>query len=243
MLMSSILNFQFWYCAVDVGLYNHPICYIPFPKRFICFTQLISFYERFTLFYADRHQGRKLNWLIQLSKGELKTGYLSQEYTLTVSTFQMGILLQFNDQSSFTFAELLQGTSLSDEVLSPNLQLLCKAKILIKDQNYSLNFDFKSKKLRINLNVGIKSEAKQESLDMVSSVEKDRELVVQAAIVRIMKTRKVLKHVQLVQEVIQQLQSRFQPKVSAIKKCIDILLEKEYLDRVSGQIDMFSYVA
>ena len=56
-----------------------------------------------------------------------------------------------------------------------------------------------------------------------------------------MKSRKTMKHSQLVSETIAQIKNRFSPKVSDIKKCIDILIEKEYVERLEG--DDLGYIA
>ena len=78
-----------------------------------------------------------------------------------------------------------------------------------------------SKKIKINLNVPIKSVEQKDIEGLHRTIDEDRKMVIQAAIVRTMKARQTLKHALLMQEVIQQLSARFKPKIPVIK--VDII--------------------
>jgi len=207
-------------------------------------SELQPTYDAFKRFYSGQHQRRMLTWLWHLSSNELHTTYLPRKYILQTTTYQCAVLLLFNTHSVLTFDEIAAATKLDQNALHTTLLPLVKSRVLHQlDTSYSLNMDFKSKKVRVNLQIPVRSEQKAESKEVMKTVDEDRKMLLQATIVRIMKARKTLKHNLLLPEVITQVQSRFQPKVPDIKKAIDALIEKDFLQRAEGEKDLYSYVA
>jgi len=200
---------------------------------------------------------------MQFSKGEVKSKYTTTNkagYIFQCSAYQMGVLLLFNDINVLTGEGIQEGSHLNDSALKATLMSLIKTKVLLmapkdtpsitKKHKFMLNANYKNKRQRVLINMPVEKEGggggegnEQKQSETQRMIEEDRKLQIQAAVVRIMKSRKQLNHGILMSEVIQQLQNRFKPKIPLIKKCIDILIEKEYLQRVEGQKDMYSYVA
>eukprot|EP00127_Corallochytrium_limacisporum_P004999 Clim_evm22s196 gene=Clim_evmTU22s196 len=205
--------------------------------------------ERFEAFYNKKHSGRKLEWQYHRSKADIVARFNGMKYTITGWSYQTAILLMFNERDEITFDEIHQATKIQKPYLEKVIEMLFRTKLLKgpeklqDDSKIILNKDFKSKRIRINIAMALRHESKAESEETHRTIDQDRMHTVQAAIVRVMKTRKTMKHQQLIQEVIAQVSHHFKPNISVIKKQIDALLEKEYICRDEDSPGVYNYVA
>lgn len=65
----------------------------------------------------------------------------------------------------------------------------------------TLNLEYSNKRTKFRITAAVQRESPQEVEQTLSSVDEDRKLYLQAAIVRVMKSRKLMRHTALIQEV------------------------------------------
>jgi hypothetical protein len=83
-----------------------------------------------------------------------------------------------------------------------------------------------------------------ESRAAKQEVDSDREITVDAAIVRIMKATKTILHQELINRVIEVVEkTNFKPQPMYIKKRIDVLIEREYIERDERESNLYHYMA
>lgn len=206
--------------------------------------------QMYEAFYGKQFSGRKLTWLHHLSSGDIKLGYLAKTYIVNMTTFQMALLLLFEKSDSLNFKELHATTKMSEEQFPRYVQSLIDAKLLSSSTEelspesvISLNMKYSNKRTKFRIAGTVQRETPQEVEQTHHAIDDDRKMYLQAAIVRIMKSRKLLKHNQLIQEVLAQSKARFAPSIQMIKKCIESLIDKAYIERTPNTTDEYSYMA
>lgn len=186
-----------------------PLGLPPSPGPFHVPQQLEKSIQAFESFYHMQFSGRKLTWLHHLSQGELKFNYLKKPYLVTVQTYQMALLLLFEHCDTIPCKEAAASLRLSHDQLVKHAASLVDCKILNKsndseleeDTILTLNFSYSNKRTKFRVTGVLQRDAPQDAEATHRSVDEDRKMFLQAAIVRIMKSRKLLRHNQLIQEV------------------------------------------
>ncbi|CAH0549205.1 unnamed protein product [Brassicogethes aeneus] len=212
--------------------------------------QLEKSVQMFETFYHQGFNGRKLTWLHHLCQAELRLGHLKKSYVVNVQTFQMAILLLFESTDSLLCKDIRETLQLNQDQFNRHAISLIDSKLLLADAEdltpevtLRLNMDYSNKRTKFRITAAVQKETTQEVEQTMNSVEEDRKMYLQAAIVRIMKSRKVLKHNLLIQEVYAQSKVSFAPSVQLIKKCIESLIDKQYIERTPHSSEEYSYVA
>nr|XP_043632849.1 cullin-3A-like [Erigeron canadensis] len=219
--------------------------------------EILAVCEKFRTYYLGTHNGRRLTWQTNMGSADIKATFgKGQKHELNVSTYQMCVLMLFNNADRLSYREIEQAVEIPTMELKRCLQSLACAKgknVLRKepmskdiseDDDFFFNDKFSSKFYKVKIGMVVaQKESEPEKLETRQRVEEDRKPQIEAAIVRIMKARRVLDHNNIVAEVTKQLQSRFLPNPVVIKKRIESLIEREFLERDREDRKLYRYLA
>lgn len=205
--------------------------------------------ERFSKWYMGSTSHRNLSFAYSLGNAVVR-GQFKKWYDMQVSTLQAILLLRINEigDKIFTYGQIKTLTNMKDDVLKRALHSLAcgKFRVLLKDpksRSIKPNDKFKvNKKFHVPMRCVRIPMASLEPSHNKKRVKEDRSIAIEAAIVRIMKARRVLDHAQLVTEVLRQL-STFNPDPKFVKQRIEHLIDREYLERDKEKSNTYHYLS
>jgi len=207
--------------------------------------------DAFTAYYlAHGNAHRKLTW--PLSVGKVAVMFANDKgakFELTAIPLQAAVLMHFNGVAGTTpFAAVRDSVGLNELVANRILHSLACAKVrvltktgaptkVVDGDMFGVAGGFTATTRKITL-----QPPPLEERAAAESTTVDRTYVLDACIVRVMKARKTLGHSELIAEVLAQLHF-FRPDPPTIKKRIEHLIEREYLERDAANPALYNYLA
>lgn len=261
----KICNAQDWPLSMTKDYLNDAVIW-PTQLR-----PVLRQFEEFWRGGGHRNENKLLHWSARFGLVDLRITYPLRTYDITLAPAAAVVMMLFAPQSSnddgspvlafaqnrrLTYTEIQELTGLPDSELRRHLQLVAVAprlRLLVKtpmskevhnDDVFSLNPGFKSPLVKVKvLTVSASSLAKKEASEVDATIKEGRKFAVNAAIVRLMKLRRLATHNELLAEVVRILTSRFKPLVGVVKTQIDELIQNDYIRRDDDDRNLYHYIA
>jgi cullin-4 len=221
--------------------------------------------DHFTNHYMTKYQGRRMTWQYALGNCVVRAAGFNKTYELVVGLVQALVLVEFAAGESKTLPALMQAVGLEDrDDMERILQSLTlgkdgtrilrkldydvepgkkkKIRPAVDDRDkFCINESFESNQRRIRITNIMMKETKAEREKTVETVSRDRLYLIDAVLVRVMKARKTILHQQLIPQVLEQVKVPAQP--ADVKKRIESLIEREYMERDGKDRNRYNYLA
>ena len=200
---------------------------------------------------------------------EINVSTYAMVILLLFNDLPLGESLSYEDiQAMTTIPQNELRRNLLSLAVAPKTRILRKEPMnkTVKDSDrFFFNESFTNPFLKVKVGLvagGSKVESDSERIETEKKNDEMRAMILEACVVKIMKyapcprlsrwkmltfpprERKILAHVELVNEVLKQLSARFDPDVTMLKQRIESLIDREYLQRMENTaLPSYSYLA
>eukprot|EP01079_Euglenida_sp_SAG-EU17-18_P009044 gene9044-1622_t len=222
--------------------------------------------DAFCAFYAEIKGHRRLQF--HPGYGHVTVHYSNEtgnKHELQMPTSAAAVVLLFNDKDMLSVEDIKKLMISPSETLQAEAEseLHTALKLLFstaksRDQLFKINGSskniesgssilynpgFKSQSRVVLFRQARREDSKQEAASTRQQVLDDRKWVIDAVIVRVMKAHKTMQHNLLLCEITKQCQKQFTPDPNQIKKRLESLIDREFLERSSESGREYVYKA
>lgn len=123
--------------------------------------QLAMSMDNFNKFYEEKHNGRKLNWVLSQARGEITSTAFGGKKIFMATTAQMAVLMLYNEGLKFTAKDICEKIGMDKKTMVQTVASLVKNEVLngkdsdgktdyTDDEMFNLNISYKNKKVKVS---------------------------------------------------------------------------------------------
>ena len=230
---------------------------------------ILEYIYQFNNYYETNFKGKQLTLILTLGSVDMVVNFKDKNYFLNLTSIQAFTLMHFNKIDEIDINFLVTIFNLKEKfIIFNHLIPLIKSGMIFTDKVCNLdfkkgedrdklekekieeliqnvtkitlnrNFSFKQQKLIFKEFINLDNTNKVVS----NTVTLERKNLLESTIIRVMKSKQIVEHNELISEVISGVNSFFVPEISAIKTRIENLIEREFIKRTEN-INKYMYIA